>query len=88
MIADRAESNLHPLLVAEPLLVRPVDAARLLGVKPRTFRKMVAAGTVPAPTLQGNRCTLYSIATLQAWVAEGCPTRDRFEQLQKSAEPR
>ncbi len=84
MTADRAESSLHPLLIAEPLLVRPVDAARILGVAPRTFRKMVVGGRVPAPTIQRNRLTLYSVVTLRDWVDHGCPSREQWEQIAES----
>jgi DNA-binding transcriptional MerR regulator len=53
-----------------PLALRPRDAAKLLGVSPRTLWGWTAAGLVPCARVgTGARKTvLYSVADLQAWL--------------------
>jgi excisionase family DNA binding protein len=46
------------------------EAAKALGISPSTLERLTRAGEIPAR--KANRCTLYSVAVLQAW-AEGRP---------------
>ena len=54
-----------------PLALRPRDAARMLGVSPRTLWGWTRAGLVPCARVgTGRRKTvLYSVADLRAWLA-------------------
>jgi predicted site-specific integrase-resolvase len=53
-----------------PLALRPRDAARMLGVSPRTLWGWTRAGIVPCVRVgTGKRRTvLYPVADLQAWL--------------------
>jgi excisionase family DNA binding protein len=53
-----------------PLALRPRDAAKLLGISPRTLWQWTRDGVVPCARVgKGNRCVvLYSVADLQAWL--------------------
>ena len=50
------------------LAVRPAEAARRLGISPRTLWAWTQAGTVPHAKVGG--VTLYPVAALEAWLAE------------------
>lgn len=51
-----------------PLALRPVDAARALGVSPRTLYAWTKSGRIPC--VKVGRCTLYPAAALAAWLTE------------------
>jgi predicted site-specific integrase-resolvase len=53
-----------------PLALRPRDAARMLGVSPRTLWGWTRAGIVPCVRVgTGKRRTvLYPVADLRAWL--------------------
>lgn len=53
-----------------PLALRPRDAAKMLGVSPRTLWGWTQAGIVPCVRVgTGKRKTvLYAVAELQAWL--------------------
>ncbi len=55
-----------------PLALRPRDAARLLGISPRTLWEWTRVGIVPCVRVgSGTRKTvLYPVADLQAWLTE------------------
>jgi predicted site-specific integrase-resolvase len=55
-----------------PLALRPRDAARMLGVSPRTLWGWTRAGIVPCVRVgTGKRKTvLYAVSELQAWLTE------------------
>ncbi|WP_266064529.1 helix-turn-helix transcriptional regulator [Brucella intermedia] len=50
-----------------PRFVRTVEAARLLGLSPRTLEKHRCDGTGPIYRKLGGR-VVYTIADLQAWI--------------------
>jgi predicted site-specific integrase-resolvase len=52
------------------LAIRPRDAARMLGVSPRTLWGWTEAGIIPCVRIgTGKRRTvLYPVANLQAWL--------------------
>lgn len=56
--------------VQSPLALRPREAARMLGISPRTLWEWTRAGIVPCVRVgTGKRKTvLYSLADLQAWL--------------------
>jgi excisionase family DNA binding protein len=62
MTADQAQP---------PLALRPREAARVLGVSPRTLWGWTNAGIVPCVRVgTGKRRTvLYPVADLQAWLS-------------------
>jgi excisionase family DNA binding protein len=51
-----------------PLAYRPAEAARRLGVSPRTLWGWTKAGIVPHAKVGG--VSLYPAAALEAWLAE------------------
>ena len=58
--------------VQTPLAMRPRDAARMLGVSPRTLWEWTRAGIIPCVRVgTGKRKTvLYPVADLQAWLTK------------------
>ncbi len=79
MIADRAQLNVDAL---QPLAVSGQDAGKLIGVSPRTWRRLDAGGHVPlALRIGGGRCKRWSVDELLAWISAGAPTRARWEVL-------
>ncbi len=65
-------------LVAEPLLVSSLGAARLCGVSVRTWQALTASGETPTPVRLARK-RLWHVATLKVWAAAGCPSRMKFE---------
>lgn len=68
-------------LAIQPLLVNASQAAVLCGVSMRTWWALHAAGKTP-PSVRLGRRTLWRAAGpvgLEAWIAAGCPARDRWE---------
>jgi excisionase family DNA binding protein len=53
-----------------PLALRPRDAARVLGVSPRTLWEWTRAGIVPCVRVGTGkrRVVLYPMGALQAWL--------------------
>jgi predicted DNA-binding transcriptional regulator AlpA len=73
--------------LAEPLLVRAPEAARLCGLAGRTWRRSAAAGRVPAPLKLGG-AVLWRVVELRAWVAAGTPPRERWEAMRAAQDGR
>jgi excisionase family DNA binding protein len=71
-------SQRRDVTLQQPLLVRDVEAARLLGISRGSFRKLHDQGKVPAPIRLGRR-VLWRVAELIAWLDVGRPPRDRWE---------
>ena len=65
-----------------PLALRPRDAARVLGVSPRTLWEWTRAGLVPCVRLgTGTRKTvLYPVADLQSWLTNRAATANGGDQ--------
>jgi hypothetical protein len=63
-------ANMSNESVPSPLALRPRDAARMLGISPRTLWEWTRAGIVPCARVgTGKRKTLlYCVADLQAWL--------------------
>ena len=52
----------------QPIAVREREAARLLGISPKSVFNLTKAGVLPSIKLGG--CRLYSVAALQRWIDE------------------
>jgi predicted DNA-binding transcriptional regulator AlpA len=61
---------------AEPLLVSAEVAARISGRSVASWWRDRAAGRTPAPIRLGGR-TLWRIDEIRAWIAVGCPDRQK-----------
>lgn len=73
MPADASTTDLT--IAAVPLLVKPADAARLLGMSRSTLDKLEASGQIgPKPVRFGSK-VLWSPAELRKWIEAGCPGR-------------
>lgn len=66
----------------QPLLLRPRDVARLLGVSRRTIDSWRASGRLP-PAMKLGGCLLWKHADLVSWVEQGCPPVERFIKLRQ-----
>jgi predicted DNA-binding transcriptional regulator AlpA len=65
-----------------PLAVDAREAARLLGVGRSTFLSRVGTGAAPPPVKIGKR-SVWSVATLSRWLDAGCPSADRFREMER-----
>jgi len=65
------------------LLLSASAAAHAIGISRSQFWKLHASGRVPAPVRIGRR-VLWRRSDLEQWVAQGCPSRDRFEARQEA----
>jgi predicted DNA-binding transcriptional regulator AlpA len=82
------EPNDGQVLVPSPAVLSPlcVDAngvALMLGVSPRTVRRMDDAGHLLAPiTLRGAK--RWVIEEIQAWLRAGAPRRQQWNSIRRS----
>lgn len=60
-----------------PLAMRPIVAARALGISPRTLASLTAQGLVPCARL--GRCVVYPTAMLLAWLETKTFTPDAHQ---------
>ena len=77
-----SSDNGHLVIHCEPIAVDRAEAARLIGISDRHWRKLLAEDRVPAPIRLGRR-TLWAVAELRAWTAAGCPCRETWEEVQR-----
>ena len=101
MIEDRAQldawAKVHELLgqqeerirslyreKAVPLMVGKAEAAALVGISESLWQNLVRTAQVPRPIRLASR-VLWSVEELRAWVAAGCPPRDRWEAKRNAA---
>ena len=59
-----------------PALITEAQAAELVGIKPRTWRRMSRSGVAPAPVKlgKGERPMIrFRTSELKAWLEAGCP---------------
>lgn len=66
--------------VEQPLLLKPHEAAGLLGISRATFYRLHSSGRLPLPVRLGRSARWRSME-LRAWVASGCPERSRWEAM-------
>jgi hypothetical protein len=55
----------------EPLAYRKRDAARMCGMSPRLWERLLAAGKAPRPDAHAGRCPLWTRSTLLGWLEKG-----------------
>ena len=60
-----------------PLAMRPVEAARTLGISPRTLWQLTKDGLIPYAML--GRCKVYPYAMLLAWLEKKTFTPDAHQ---------
>lgn len=71
----------RPASPADALTVDAAGAARLLGISASHLFALRRTGRLgPAPIRLG-RAVRYRTADLAAWVAAGCPSRDRWQAM-------
>lgn len=56
-------------------LMKPEEAARLLGVSRNTFNLMLAKNQLPTPVMVGNR-KFWHTDTFKAWIKSGFKNKD------------
>lgn len=86
---SRYTDNEQERSARSPLLLNADRAAALCGVSRRTWWALLAAGKTPLPVRLGRR-TLWRATGpggLEAWVAAGCPPRDRWEGSKATRAP-
>jgi excisionase family DNA binding protein len=66
-----------------PLALRPRDAARLLGISPRTLWGWTRAGLIPHVRVGvgGRRLILYPTSELKAWLAQHATTGGEGQRI-------
>lgn len=75
----RADLDATPPPV-EPLAVDANRAASLYGVSVRFWWTLHSSGRCPLPVRLG-RAVRWDVAELRAWLAAGCPTRDKWAAM-------
>lgn len=80
MIADVVRSEIGGK--TDAIAVSGADAARLLGLSGRTWRRLDAAGLVPRAVKIGAS-KRWSVDGLKQWIKAGCPSRGRWEVMLK-----
>ena len=75
------------IAASAPLLVDAADAAALCGVSRATWFSMQSCGAIPAAVLRRGRVVRWSYAEIVAWIAAGCPARDRWAVLNGRPRP-
>jgi predicted DNA-binding transcriptional regulator AlpA len=59
-----------------PELLRPAEAARLIGCGVRSLWRWSRSGAAPAPVRIGGTTVRYRASELREWIARGCPRVD------------
>ncbi len=70
----------------DPILVSARTAARLLDIGLRTWWRLHASESCPAPTVHIGRAVRWDFDELRRWGAAGCPRREAWEG-QRSGRP-
>ena len=65
-------------------LLKIEQVAERLALSPSGVRKMRDADRMPAPVRLG-RAIRFRASEIEAWVAAGCPCRDKWESMRESA---
>jgi excisionase family DNA binding protein len=63
----------------EPLLVSPVEAARLLGLSRSFFYECLSAGRIAARPIRFGRKVLFSVEEIRHFVESGCSATHQKE---------
>lgn len=65
----------------QTLLTDPGDTARILGISRAQLYKLDAMGKLPMPVRLGTRAPRWRVDELKAWLAAGCPARDKWASI-------
>jgi prophage regulatory protein len=65
------------------LVVDAIELARLLDMSVRTIRRLDCSGKLPRPVRIGG-AVRWLVADIEAWLAAGCPDRQRWEAMRGS----
>jgi predicted DNA-binding transcriptional regulator AlpA len=74
-------TNASTIAAPAPLLLDAAGAAALCGVSRATWFGWQAAGQIPVAVLRRGRVVRWSYAEIVAWIAAGCPARDRWRAV-------
>ena len=66
------DDTAQPKTELQPLAVRPVEAARLLGISPRKLWSITADKTSGIPVVRLGKSVTYPIDQLKAWLDAQC----------------
>ena len=64
-----------------PLLLNVRATARALGISRQTVGIWNRTGRLPVPVRMGRRSLFWRADELVAWVRQGCPPRQRWENM-------
>ncbi len=76
-----------PPETTERLAIPASEVAKLLGISQRHLWNLSTTGRLPRPDRLG-RSVRWNRAELEAWLAAGGPTRDKWERIKASSESR
>lgn len=72
-----------PTTTVEPLLLDTREAAALCGIGRSLWQSLDAQGRTPQKIKLGRR-VLWRADELKAWIAIGCPNRERWERMRSN----
>ncbi len=64
-------------------LVTPADLGAMIRIGRSKLYDMKASGQLPRPVKIG-RCVRWRLSDINAWIATGCPSGERFEAMRKA----
>jgi predicted DNA-binding transcriptional regulator AlpA len=64
--------------LANQVLLRAVDCARLCGVSRRTWFRLASSAKTP-PSIRLGGSSVWRREDLELWITLGCPSRKEFE---------
>lgn len=77
------DSSIAPEVSGERLLLTVDEVASRLGVSRKTVLRENLRGHLPQP-LRLGRCLRWGAQELSLWVAHGCPTRNKWNEIWNS----
>lgn len=77
MNADTRSSAIH---LNQARAIDAKQLAEVLGLSVRTVRRLDSSGKLPRPLRIGG-AVRWSLEDISAWIAAGCPDRQKWESL-------
>ena len=74
---EETDTNM-PKNVDTSLTLNAEESAALVGISRSTFWKLYSQGRTPLPLRLGGRVVRWRREELTAWVAAGCPAREKW----------
>jgi hypothetical protein len=71
LLAVREQLRQQAFPGSQVIALRKKQAARLVGINPRTLERLLSAGKFPRADAYAGRCPLWRRETLERWVADG-----------------